>query len=239
MSGMTGHGAHAAIEMIAAVVLVLSGGLVLALAARRRLALGPGVASPPSASAWTAPRRAISLPAAVAVALSLGAAAIHLAAGPSHVGALGDLGLGFYWAALFQGGWAVSWLAQRSRSVAWVGIAGNLAIVGAWLGSRTVGLPIGPEAWRPESIGVPDLTALVFQLLLVAILSLELARGGALATIGRRIGRPGSSGLVAGVPIVGILFLATTLAVATAAGGHAHDQTALHGGGPVSGAHAP
>ena len=116
---MTGHAAHAAIESAAAVVLVLTGALFLAVAAhqRRVVALGVPTGTGPGTTPIERPL-ALSIPVAVAVALSLGAAAIHLAAGPSHVEELGDLGLGFYWAALFQAGWAVAYAVRRSHAVA-------------------------------------------------------------------------------------------------------------------------
>ncbi len=235
---MTGHAAHAAIELAAAVVLVLTGALFLAVAAhqRRVVALGVPTGTGPGTTPIERPL-ALSIPVAVAVALSLGAAAIHLAAGPSHVEELGDLGLGFYWAALFQAGWAVAYAVRRSHAVAWVGIVGNVAIVGAWLGSRTLGLPVGSEPWRPEAIGVPDLTTVIFQGILVGILAFATI-GSRRSSVPRRTSRSGAAGLVAGVPIVGILFLATTLAVASAAGGHGHGEPSPHGMDPVAGAHA-
>jgi predicted branched-subunit amino acid permease len=177
------------------------------------------------------------------VALSLGAAAIHLAAGPSHVEELGDLGLGFYWAALFQAAWAAAYAARSgtprsSRSLAWIGIAGSLAISSAWVWSRTLGLPVGPEAWRPEAIGIPDAVATTFQVLLAGWLAWELAFVTRSSTPARRL-RSGSAAMVAGVPIIGIVFLATTLAVAGVAAGHDHggpqQGTAEH----VTAAHSP
>lgn len=240
---MTGHGSHAAIETLAAFVLVVTGAIVLALAAhQRRHALVVGVPSAvPPASAEPGDPGRLSVPGAVVVALSLGAAAIHLAAGPPHVEELGDLGLGFYWAALFQGGWAMAYAARSARStrpLAWVGIAGSLAISAAWLWSRTLGLPVGPDAWRPEAIGVPDAVATTFQLLLAAWLAWELPPVSRSWAILRRL-RSGSTAMVAGVPIIGIVFLATTLAVAGGAAGHDHGGQPEASAGQVTAAHGP
>mgnify|MGYP006921734247 CR=1 FL=1 len=55
-----------------------------------------------------------------------------------------------------------------------IGAIGNLAIVGIWVVSRTIGLPFGPEALEAEGIGVKDLVAswdevLIGVLVLVAL----------------------------------------------------------------------
>jgi hypothetical protein len=228
---MGGHGSHAAIEAVAAFLLVVGGAVVLALAAhqRRRAIAGGGTV----ALAIRAPTSAsTSVAAVIAVALSIGAAVIHLAAGPAHVEELGDLGLGFYWAALFQAGWAIAYLARPTRHVAAVGIAGSLAISAAWAWSRAVGLPVGAEAWQPEAIGVPDAIATAFQVLLAALLAVTWARAPRVAVVVGRL-RPVASNLVTGVPVVGIVFLATALAVGSAGSGHGH-------GGPTesAGSHA-
>ena len=52
----------------------------------------------------------------IVAALALGAAAIHVAAGPAHVEALGDLGLGFYWVAIFQAAIGIGFLAAGAST---------------------------------------------------------------------------------------------------------------------------
>lgn len=154
-------------------------------------------------------------------ALSAGAAAIHLAAGPGHVETLGDLGLGFYWAAVFQAAFAVALFARpRSRRLAWTGIGLNLALIGAWAWSRVIGLPAVPGG--PEAVGIADGTAVVLQIALIGLLSVRLfgfdmrlmARGS--SATNRSIATSGF------IVVVGVVLLSTTLAVADAAGGHAH-----------------
>lgn len=105
----------------------------------------------------------------LAASLSMGAAVIHLAAGGEHIEALGDLGLGFYWAATFQAVTALALLGRSDRPwVTSITIAGNTAILAAWVLSRTLGLPTVPGG--PESIGLADGVAAALQILLVGFL---------------------------------------------------------------------
>lgn len=233
---MTEHGAHDAIHAIAAVVLTIGGAIVLTLAAveRRRFLHGEsaGVSSSPADASGAERSVDGSSGAGVAVvaALSLAAAAIHMAAGPEHVERLGNLGLGFYGAALFQGLWALAVVRRPSaRNIAWVGIAGNVAISAAWLWSRTAGLPVGPDAGHPETIGLADDVAALFQVLLITGLGLRLRAAGGSGPGSRRMS------VLAAVPIVGVVFLASVLAVSNAASDHLdeapdepHAATAAH-----------
>lgn len=154
----------------------------------------------------------------VAAGLSLGAAAIHLAAGAEHVEALGDLGLGFYWAALFQAATAFALLGSASRRVLWITIIGNAAIVSAWTWSRIIGLPTVPGG--PESIGLADAIASALQAALVILLSLRLrAAPAGRSAEGRADGQQSGStrGLAASL---GVIALSTVIAVNAAAVGH-------------------
>jgi hypothetical protein len=81
-----------------------------------------------------------------------------------------------------------------------------------WIVSRTVGLPIGPERWTPESVGAIDSIAsadeLVLSLLVMFQLQAPNVRTAAVA--GRRI-----------VTAAG-LWLIMLSSLALIAGGHAH-----------------
>ncbi|HEV2773962.1 MAG TPA: hypothetical protein VGV90_00075 [Solirubrobacteraceae bacterium] len=46
----------------------------------------------------------------------------------------------------------------------------SLAVVGLWLVTRTVGLPIGPWAGRPEPLAITDITATLNELLLAGLI---------------------------------------------------------------------
>jgi hypothetical protein len=159
-------------------------------------------------------------------ALSMGSAAIHLAAGSAHVEALGDLGLGFYWAALFQAGIALGVLragADGPGPWLWrIALAGSLAISATWLVSRTVGLPLVPGGAEP--VGTADLVATVLQLL-TGIGLVAWSHGvGARISVGRPPGPGPRRGLAGGALIaaLAVIALSSSIAVADAATGHAH-----------------
>jgi len=172
----------------------------------------------------------------VTVGLSIGAATIHLAAGPEHVQELGGLGLGFYWAALFQLLLAVALLRRpRSRSLAWLGIGGNVTLIGAWAWSRTMGLP--GVVGGPEMIGVADGTAVLLQIALIAWLAVGLGRFDtrfAAAHSAANIRSLTTAGLVAGLSIVA---LSTTIAIADVSAGHHGGDASGDAGGLAPGQH--
>lgn len=214
------HGEHALIETAAAIVLSVGGALMVGLAWRQRRS-GTWPTRPDGR-----PERRPSVALLVAV-LSGAAAGIHLAAGPDHVEALGDVGLGFYWAALFQAGFAVAWLAAGpSRRLALLGVVGNGAILAAWLASRTVGLPFLES---PEPIGLADGICAALELTVLGFLVLAHPswRGQAML---RRAPSIGVSGIVA---IAGVAVLASVIAIADV--GHGH-MDGIH---PAAAAHQP
>ncbi len=224
---------HELVMLAAATLLWGGGGVILVRAALdRRAAVGrlativvedpsavrPGPGPSTGRSTLGSVRRVETL---VAAGLSLGAAAIHLAVGFAHVEALGDLGLGFYWAAAFQTIFAAVLLSHpHARRVAAVGIGANLALLGAWAVSRTMGLPT--VSGGPEAIGVADGITVVLQALLVVLLAVRLRGLDArlVATRSASVVRSvAMSGLVA---MLGIILVTTTIAVADATSDHGH-----------------
>lgn len=210
------HAGHGLIETAAAIVLTLGGAAILARAwlergrLRRRTSAAP-FAAPAPTPAPIGRRSADGL----AALLSFAAAAIHLAAGPEHVETLGDLGLGFYWAALVQGAFAVAWLlTERSPRLAVLGIAVNAVLIAAWAWSRTVGVGI-PGA--PEAIGVADGVTIVLEVMLIAILASALPPRLPHFAVSWRV--PVASAAVA---IGGVAVLATAIALVDIGGGHDH-----------------
>jgi hypothetical protein len=222
------HGVwHDLIHASAAVVLAGGGGLLLGMAVldRRRRRATP---QPPRVGLVQplAPPAPPDTALAVLIAtLSVAAAVIHLAAAPGHAAVLGAAAWGFVAVAVCQAAWALAWGISATRTVALVGIVGNLAVVGGWAWSRLVGLPLGALAGRPEPIGPPDAAATLFELLLIGLLAAGL--GGTGDRVARRLRDASSAATIAVVPAVGLVFLATTLAVSLALG-HAHPAGA-HG----------
>jgi hypothetical protein len=87
------------------------------------------------------------------------AAAIHAMAFPEHLREFGPFG-GFF-AALTLAQLSLAFVLTRDPDPARVRLIafGSMGVVLLWLVSRTAGLPLGPEPWRPESIGVFDVAA--------------------------------------------------------------------------------
>lgn len=116
-----------------------------------------------------------------AAALSLAAGGLHAMAGPSHVEEWWVYGVFFFGAAAAQAGYGLTLLTQGiegwggwrvvRRAVYLVGIAMTLAILALWVVTRTVGVPVGPEAFEPEGIGALDLSSKVVEIALVFLLA--------------------------------------------------------------------
>jgi hypothetical protein len=104
------------------------------------------------------PRRSASLQAVVA-ALSAAAGGIHLAVTQDHLHQSTVVGAFFAVVGSGQVAWAVAVATTASRSLLVAGTAGNAGLVGLWLLSRTVGLPVGAEWGAPEPVGLADLFA--------------------------------------------------------------------------------
>jgi hypothetical protein len=95
----------------------------------------------------------------VAVVLSLAAALIHFAAGPEHFEESAQYGAFFVACAVAQLAWPAVAVLRPSRWMLWAGAAGNLAVAGLWLWTRTVGIPLGPERGVVEAVAPMDLLA--------------------------------------------------------------------------------
>ena len=100
--------------------------------------------------------------AVIAAALSLAAAGIHFAVIGEHLEEDVLFGVLFFTLGWFQLVWAQVYLIWQRRPVALAAVLVNLGAILVWVMSRTIGLPIGPEAWIPEQVGFPDLLATSF-----------------------------------------------------------------------------
>jgi hypothetical protein len=216
-----GHEAHAAIETAAALVLTMGGAVVVVRGWLDRRRNGPILGQAVRISPGAAVRRSGRF---LVVAISAAAAAIHFAAGPEHVEELGDLGLLFYWAGLFQAAIAIALLAARgSPSMVRIAILGNVALVAAWAWTRSVGLPF--VVGGPEPVGIADGVTVILELATVLILLAWIER---LDTSIASLATPATvrtfatSGLVA---VAGVAVLATGIAIADLGAGHHHDMT--------------
>lgn len=154
--------------------------------------------------------------------LAMGAAAIQFALTPAHLEHSLPHGLALGAVAVVHiaiGGLARAGHLDRARRPALVVTAG---IVGTWILSRTVGLPIGATAWDPGQVGLAEATAITFEVGLIAVL--YLATPARLhRTFGGRVREMTS---VAIIPAVGILSTVALLVAASASagssGGHQH-----------------
>jgi hypothetical protein len=127
-------------------------------------------------------------------AASVGAGAIHAAVVPEHLEEAWLFGAFFVACALFQFAWAGAISLSSSPVLSWAGMLGNGAMVAIWTASRTIGLPVGPEPWTPEVVGVLDLVATGLELFIVAAAAWWLSAAGSC----RRDSRADLSGPAAG-----------------------------------------
>jgi hypothetical protein len=92
-------------------------------------------------------------------------AAIHISAGVEHLKEWWVFAIVFLIAASLQAVWSVAVWRRSSRRLLLFGLALNLGIAIVWAISRTTGLPVGPEALTPESVGFVDAQSTVNELL--------------------------------------------------------------------------
>jgi hypothetical protein len=106
-----------------------------------------------------------------AAGLSLVAAWVHFAYTASHWRDWWAYGLFFLAMGAFQGLCVPALLRwPRSAAVALATIAGNLAIVGMYVLSRTAGVPMGPHTGVVEEAGPIDLSVTAAEIAIVAAL---------------------------------------------------------------------
>jgi FtsP/CotA-like multicopper oxidase with cupredoxin domain len=146
---------------------------------------------------------------------TVGGGVIHLAVVREHLDEYLLFGLFFIGVGLGQIMAGPLLLLRPSRRVA-MGVAlSSLALVALWLVSRTVGLPLGPEPWQPEEIGLSDITCVVLEGVAGAVATALVVRGR----------RPRRRRLVrtplAAAPVVLLATVLTVVGVGTGASGMA------------------
>lgn len=114
-----------------------------------------------------------------AAGLSVLAGLLHLLVMPEHFDEWIGYGLFFFVVALAQLLYAVLLLRRpSSRTVLVTGIVGNALVIGLWAVTRTIGIPLGPEAGEVETVGMVDTVSKVAELALIGCL-LVLLRNAA------------------------------------------------------------
>jgi hypothetical protein len=154
--------------------------------------------------------------------ISLAAAGIHFGVMADHFDEYFLFGLFFSVVAWLQALWAIGMAVAPGRFLLAAGLVGNLAIVVIWTVSRTVGLPIGPDAGTAEAVGFADVLSTVLEVLIVA------GCGLLLTSRGRRRLPAGPVGIGAVLALTVVLAGITTAALATGVG-HGDDHGAHQG----------
>ncbi|MDT7573643.1 MAG: hypothetical protein QOE05_3817 [Actinomycetota bacterium] len=157
----------------------------------------------------------------VLAAATAGAGAIHLAFAPEHLAEYRPLGIGFVAAGGLQLLWAALVTVRDSPRWLYAGGVLSLVFVGVYLLSRTVGLPLGPEAFEPEAFGTSDLMCCALEVP-VGLAAIALARRP--AALRRRLGVRWAAAVAASFVLVGS---ASTTALA-ASGSHDHEHGDVH-----------
>ena len=109
---------------------------------------------------------------------SAAVALLHVSAAQGHWAESVLYGIGFLVLAALQFGLGVSLALTRGggRTLLGAGIVLDLGVLLVYLASRTVGLPVGPDVGAPETLGIPDVTATLDEIVLLG-LSVVLLRG--------------------------------------------------------------
>lgn len=164
---------------------------------------GGDTSDPPAV--YTARETLLLLIAAVAVTGAL----IHIGAAVDHFAEFPPYTVVFLILAGVQIGWAAMIVRRPSDRVLQFGCVFNLSIIALWIASRTVGVPIAPQPWVPEAVGVADLIETASEIVVVlALLSLTMSAGhGWARTVTRRM--------------PGVLLLVLLMSVLYGAGAHA------------------
>src|SRR5215471_5643686 len=99
----------------------------------------------------------------MAAAASVASAAIHFSVIGEHYQEAWYFGVFFMVAAWAQVGWAVGVIVRPTRRILIAGAALQLLLVVIYVWSRTAGLPIGPEPWKPEDVSFLDVMSTLLE----------------------------------------------------------------------------
>jgi hypothetical protein len=107
---------------------------------------------------------------------SLGAGLVHLAAVSEHVAEWWLYAVFFLVLGVVQIAWAVQAMEGDSLPVPSLFATVNAAVIGLWLVSRTIGLPVGPEPWTAEAVGAADLLCTALEAVVIVLVVLIVRR---------------------------------------------------------------
>ena len=151
----------------------------------------------------------------VVAGCSAAAAVIHFAMVPVHAGSGLTDPLGFAVVGWFQLIVAGMILANRgTKRLYAVTVLGNLAVIGLWILSRTVGLPIGAHKGIVEQVAAIDLLCAVLEGVAVVV-AIRIVLAGE-----QRVGR-----IAPALAAIAALGLATTVITSPDAASHSHGAT--------------
>jgi FtsP/CotA-like multicopper oxidase with cupredoxin domain len=111
-----------------------------------------------------------------AALLTAGPAAVHFAVAPMHFQEYVPFGLFFVAAGALQLAAAAAMLLRPSRRLFLAAAAGTAGIIGLYLVSRTIGVPVGPRPGRPEMVGFTDIACTTMELVSLPLFVLAAYR---------------------------------------------------------------
>jgi hypothetical protein len=99
----------------------------------------------------------------LAAVCTVASGVVHAVATPHHATEHVAFGVFFFLCTFGQFGWATMALTSPTPSLLWSGLGLNVLLIGLWVVTRTVGLPLGLTS-GPEGIGAWDVAATVWEL---------------------------------------------------------------------------
>jgi len=150
---------------------------------------------------------------------SLGAGLVHLAVVREHLAEWWLFGAFFIGIGVFQIVWALLALGRDRAPFPRVVAALNAGVIALWVITRTVGLPVGPERWTPEAVGMADVVCAVLQAIVVVLLvaAVRVPRKGRTPPLAA-----GARLALLGIGALAMAAVTTPALAATEAGEHAH-----------------
>ncbi|WP_407664622.1 hypothetical protein [Mycolicibacterium anyangense] len=161
------------------------------------------------------------LSARCAAVASIGAAVIHIGVAPVHWRDWAPSGVFFAAIAVFQLVWGFLAWSRPTAMVLSAGVAANAALVGLWIVSRTVGLPLGPNAGQPEAVEAAGICVLLLQCYVIMGATwtwLKSSRAQQVSGKGRVLVLLGANAVMA---------VAVTVGLASGLQGHRHHPESL------------